>query len=211
MNVAKPDLKLDSSSVLKNVPCWIFLLGHWKQDLRIIRIARSLQVIHLTVLSILRRGGAVRDAIPHVLQSTTSSPLFSAVVQIDTLLQFLNQWRSITSNRFMLNMVKGHYLQLRCHPPLFHNLKQLKATTVHHSVIQKEAHDLLSKGVIEPLTGVGVLYSNMFVVPKHTGGYDLYLILHDSITTFTYLPLRCLLLDRYGNLFSKVIMHCLLI
>ena len=76
------------------------------------------------------------------------------------------------SNRFVLNMVKGHHLQLRCHHPLFHNLRQFKllATPAYHFIIQKEMDELLAKGAIEPSSGGADYYSNLFVVPKCMGG-----------------------------------------
>ena len=40
----------------------------------------------------------------------------------------------------------------------------------HHPVIQKEVDELLAKGAIEPSSGGAGFYSNVFVVPKHTGG-----------------------------------------
>ena len=71
----------------------------------------------------------------------------------------------------MFNMVKGHYLQLKCCPLLFHNFKQfhIKSTPAHHSNIQKEMDELLAKGAIEPSIGGAGFYSNVFVVSKHTG------------------------------------------
>ena len=86
------------------------------------------------------------------------------------LFTFFDQWRSITSNRFVLNMVWGHHLQLRSHPPLFHDFWQfyVKTVAVHHPVIQREVDELLAKGAIEPSGGAG-FYSSMFVVPKQTG------------------------------------------
>ena len=71
------------------------------------------------------RTGAMGHGVPDVLQSTTSSSSFSPVVQVGTLPQLLDQWKSITSNRCVLSMVKGLHLQLRFHPLLFHNIKQL--------------------------------------------------------------------------------------
>ena len=59
-------------------------------------------------------GGGI---VPDVSQSSSSS----SVVRVGTLPKFLDQWKSITSNRFVLNMVKGHHLQLRCCSPLFCN------------------------------------------------------------------------------------------
>ena len=88
------------------------------------------------------------------------------------LFKFFDQWRSITSNRFVLNMVWGHHLQHRSHPPLFCNFWQFngKAAAAHHPVIQKEVDELLAKGVIEPSSSGAGFYSSMFVVSKHTGG-----------------------------------------
>ena len=42
------------------------------------------------------------DGISDVLQSTSSSALYSSVVQVGPLPIFLNQWRSIVSIRFLL-------------------------------------------------------------------------------------------------------------
>ena len=86
--------------------------------------------------------------------------------------QIFEQWRSITSNRFVLNIVQGHHLQLQSHPPLFCNFQQfnVKVATTHHPIIQKEVDELLAKGAIEPSSGGAGFYSSIFVVPKHTGG-----------------------------------------
>ena len=86
---------------------------------------------------------------------------------------FLDQWRSIPSNRFVLNMVQGHHLQLRSHPPLLHNFWQfnVKAAAAYNPISQKEVDELLAKGAIEPVSGDADFYSSVFVVPKHTGGF----------------------------------------
>ena len=85
---------------------------------------------------------------------------------------FLDQWRSITSNRLVLNMVQGHHLQLRSHPVLFHNFQlfNIKAAAPHHPIIQKEVDELLAKGAIEPSSGGAGFYSSVFVVPECTAG-----------------------------------------
>ena len=77
-----------------------------------------------------------------------------SVVQVGTPLCFLNQWKSITSNRFVLNMVKGNHLLLRYCPPLICTLKQfiIKATLAHHVSIQK-VDELLAKGPFNHLLG----------------------------------------------------------
>ena len=67
-------------------------------------------------------------------------------------------------------MDRDHHLQLMCHSLHFHNFKwvNIKVATVHHPITQ-EVDELLAKGVIEPLSGGAGFYSNVFIVPKHTG------------------------------------------
>ena len=121
-----------------------------------------------------RKGGMGVSApdVPEPSASSASSSSTSATFQVGMLFKFFDQWRSITSNRFVLNMVWGHHLQLRSHPPLFHHFQcfNVKAAAAHHPVIQKEVDELLAKGAIEPSLGGAGFYSSMFVVPKHTGG-----------------------------------------
>ena len=52
-------------------------------------------------------------------------------------------------------MVRGHHLQLRCHPLLFCNFRwfNIKAAPSHHPTIQKEVDELLAKSAIEPSIG----------------------------------------------------------
>ena len=72
----------------------------------------------------------------------------------------------------LLDMVKGHHLQLCSYPPLFHNFKgfNIKAAAEHLPTIQKEVDELLAKGAIEPSFGGAGFYSYVSVVPKCTGG-----------------------------------------
>ena len=69
-------------------------------------------------------------------------------------------------------MVQGQHLQLRLCLPLFCNFWHLnvRAVAAHHPVIQREVDELFPKGAIELSSGGAGFYSNMFVVPKHTGG-----------------------------------------
>ena len=110
--------------------------------------------------------------VPQPSTSSSSSSSTSAMFQVGMLFKFFDQWRSIISNRFVLNMVQGHHLQLKSHPPLFCDFQHfnVKAAAAHHPVIQKEVDELLAKGAIEPSSGGAGFYSSMFVVPKHTGG-----------------------------------------
>ena len=61
------------------------------------------------------------NIVPDVSQSSPSSVSPSSVVQGSILPKFLDQWRSITCSRFVLDRVKGYYLRLRCCPSLFHS------------------------------------------------------------------------------------------
>ena len=88
------------------------------------------------------------------------------------LFKFFDQWKSITSNRFVLNMVWSHHLQLQSCPPLFRDFQHfnVRVAAAHHPVIQKEVDELLAKGAIEPSSGGAGFYCSMFVVPKHCEG-----------------------------------------
>ena len=110
--------------------------------------------------------------VPKPSASSAFSSSTSAAFQVGMLFKFFDQWRSITSNRFVLNINGSHPLQLRSCPPLFCDFQHfnIKAVAAHHPVIQREVDELLAKGAIEPSSGGAGFYSSMFVVPKHTGG-----------------------------------------
>ena len=134
-------------------------------------------------------------------------------MQLSTLPKFLDHWRSITFNRFVLHMMKDHNLQLRCHPPLFHifRLFKIKAALTHHPIIQKVMDGLLAKGTTEPSTG-GAGFNPMYLLFLSVlVAYSPYSVISDLISVCTYPLLRCLLWDRYGNLLNRTIMLSLLI
>ena len=116
--------------------------------------------------------GVSTPDVPQPSTSSSSSSSTFTTFQVGMLFKFFDQWRSITSNRFVLNMVQSHHLQLKSHPPLFCDFQHfnVKAAAAHHPVIQKEVDELLAKGAIEPSSGGAGFYSCMFVVPKCTGG-----------------------------------------
>ena len=96
--------------------------------------------------------------------SSASSSSTTAAFQVVMLFKFFDQWRSITANRFVLNMVQGHHLQLRSHPPLFCDFWHfnVKAAVAHQPVIQREVDELLAKGAIEPSSSGAGFYSSVF-------------------------------------------------
>ena len=86
-----------------------------KLNLRVVKMPGKCLIMYLEVQLILRRKGAMGYSISWISSSS--------VIQAGTLSCFLDQWKRITSNTFMLNVVKGHHLWVRCCPPLFHKFK----------------------------------------------------------------------------------------
>ena len=152
--------------------------------------------------------GVSTPDVPQPSTSSSSSSSTSATFQVCMLFKFFDRWRSITSNRFVLHMVRGHHLQLRSHPPLFCDFWHfnVKAAAAHRPVIQKEVDELLAKGAIEPSSGGADFYSRMFVVPKHTGAFVPYSVRSILIVICTLLSLRCQLIKMYDSLSSRVIL-----
>ena len=183
--VARPEHRLGSNSQYRRDLCQSLcqgLVGHlclrgltWRMGMRLIQVARSLLVAVSPpfLLSLEERGG-MGVSTPDVPEPSTSSasPSTSAAYQVGMLFKFFDQWRSITSNRFVLNMVQGHHIQLRSHPPLLHDFQHfnVKVVAAHPPVIQRVVDELLAKGEIEPFSGGAGFYSSMFVVTKCTGG-----------------------------------------
>ena len=164
-------------------------------------MARSLLVALFPPVLLSQEGkvgmGVSTPDVPQPFTSSSSSSSTSAMFQVGMLFKFFDQWRSITSTRFVLNMVWGHHLQLRSHPPLFHDFWHfnVKVAAAHHPVIKKEVDEHLAKGAIEPFSGGAGFYSSMFVVPKHTGGLHSILNLNYSnhymhISSFKMPPLK---------------------
>ena len=63
----------------------------------------------------------------------------------------MDQGKSITSNRFVFNIIEGQDLQLRCHSLLFCKFKQfnINIAVVHYPVRQRDIDELYFKGAIE--------------------------------------------------------------
>ena len=147
--VARPDHGLGSISQYRRDLCQgqvvhLWLRGlTWSVGMRLINVARCVLVaVSLPVLLRLGERGAMGVSTPDVPEPSTSSASLSstsAAFQVGMLFKFFDQWRSITSNRFVLNMVLGHHLQLRSDLPLFCNFFQfnVKAAAAHHPIMQK--------------------------------------------------------------------------
>ena len=128
------------------VPLWQKILI-WTLGQTVVCVGEDHQVAHLPGLLTLGTRGAVGEGICDVLQSITTSPSSSYLVWVGTLPQFLDPWRSITSSKFVLNMVKGHHLQLSAmlYYYIILHLCKIKAGTAHHPIIHKDLDELLTK------------------------------------------------------------------
>ena len=62
---------------------------------------------------------------------------------------------STSYSRFVLNVVKGHHIQLRYHLSLLHNFKHfiIMAAIIHYPIIHEEVDKLLAEGAIQTSTG----------------------------------------------------------
>ena len=87
--------------------------------MRLVQVARSLLVAVSPPVLLILAGKGLWESESDVSEYLASSSSSSAVLQVGMLFKLFDQWRSITCNRFVLNMVGGHHLQLRSHPPLF--------------------------------------------------------------------------------------------
>ena len=91
----------------------------WRVELRLVTVAENLLVeVSLPVLLTLGGRGLMWIGIPDVLTVHSLIIIFFCYTGWYTS-HLLNQWKIITSHRFVLNMSKGPHLQLRYHPPLF--------------------------------------------------------------------------------------------
>ena len=177
--VARPGHNLGSISWCRRDLCQglvvhLWLRGFtWRVGMRLIKVARSLLVaVSPPVLLKLGGKGSVGLALLMCHGPQPTQHLYLQFFRLVCLSNFFDQWRSITCNRFVINMVGGHHLQLWFHSPLFCNFQQfnIKVATAHHSILQKEVDELLAKGAIEPSSGGAGVFSSVFVVPKCTGG-----------------------------------------
>ena len=115
--VARPGHGLGSISWCRRDLCQglvvhLWLRGlTWRVRMRLIQVTRSLLVaVSPPVLPILGGKGSVGVDTPDVSWFSASSSSSSAVFQVGMLFKFFYQWRSITSNTFVLSIVVGHHL-----------------------------------------------------------------------------------------------------
>ena len=184
--VARPDHGLGSISQYRRDLCQGLcqgLVGHlclrgltWRVGIRLIQVARSL-LLAMSPQVLLRLGkrGVWGSALLMCQSPQFLQPPHHLHLQLFRLVCFTNiliNGEELHPTGLCLIWFGGHHLQLRSHPPLFHDFWQfnVKATAAHHLVIQREVDELLANGATVPSSGGAGFYSSMFVVPKCTGG-----------------------------------------
>ena len=136
----EPSQGLGSSSMYRNVLCQSMVVPSWWRNLSfilsltVIRFTRSYMEVCLQIPLTLGWRGAMGNSVPDVLQSNFITMIFISCTGWYAS-KYLDQWRDITSNRFVLNMVKGHHLQYRCNPSLLCNFRQLNIKAVPAKLI----------------------------------------------------------------------------
>ena len=105
-----------------------------------IRMAGSQLGVHLPVPLTLRRRGSIGSVFLMCYSQHLHHHHFHLLCRLIHFKKISDQWRSLNFNRFMPNNIKGHHLQLRCHPPSFHNFTffNIKASMAHYPLIEKE-------------------------------------------------------------------------
>ena len=82
----------------------------------------------------------------------------------------------------------------------------IQVATAHHPVIQKELDEILAQWTIEPLTVGADIYSNVFVVSKHTGSLQSIFNLK-QFNHYIHIPtFKMPTVSKVCHLFSKMIM-----
>jgi hypothetical protein len=88
--------------------------------------------------------------------------------------RFLDKWQDITTDKFVLQAIRGHKLELVGRPPLTlpHRLLRNKERLgrLHQKLLDMEIADLLKKKAIEPASRGPGFFSKIFLVPKKDGG-----------------------------------------
>ena len=138
-----------------------------------------------------------------MLQSAAST---SSAMQVGTLPHLLYWGEALLPIGLFVIWIKVIIFSLG-HGLLFSNFQwfSVKAAVSHHPVIQKELQELLSKGVIEHQLVILVSIPRCLSFLSVCVVYSLFSVLSDLITTCTYPLSRCIVLNRYCNLFSEVI------
>ena len=104
------------------------------------------------------------------------------------IINFIETWRTITSDSNILGMVKGCHLEFEAEPVQHYVPKHLiNYTHREKGIIEVKITKLLQKGVIrKAIPRTGQLISSMFIRPKKDGSFRMILNLRQLNESITY-------------------------
>ena len=113
------------------------------------------------------------DAAPAVIYEEDQQPEIMQCQQVTgTTKYFLSNWRQLTHNKFVLNLVKGIKIDFLSTPVQRSAPKPIQFGDNELSSIDVEIQKLISKGAIIPVTPTKSQFiSNIFTRPKKSGGF----------------------------------------
>ena len=118
---------------------------------------------------------------------------------------FYNGWSDITSDKFILNLVKhGIFIEFDNFSPQSIVPRQYNFNEIEHQAILSEIQSLLKKGVVKEVNHCfGEFISNVFVRPKRDGKFRMILNLCGLNEAVVYHKFKMSTLQSAINLMSK--------
>jgi hypothetical protein len=84
---------------------------------------------------------------------------------------FLEDWKEITSDSWILNTIQGYTIDIDSSPCQYFVPKPILFNKAEKELVSLEVHQFLDKGIIEEIHTIdyGQYYSNIFIRPKKDG------------------------------------------
>ena len=117
-------------------------------------------------LSLLENLTNVRHLLRNIFQLRNQSNLFAGRIK-----RFLSNWERLTTDKEVLNIVKGWEIPLLAKPIQQREPHSIKMTVEETSTVDLEVNSMLGKGAIRlAIPKEDQILSNIFLRPKTTGG-----------------------------------------
>ena len=85
---------------------------------------------------------------------------------------FLDRWRKLTSDPWILDIIKGYKIEFKTLPRQRSQPKQLVFSVEENNFVQQELQKFLKKGIVRPtLVTKNQYISNIFLRPKRDGSH----------------------------------------
>lgn len=118
--------------------------------------------------------------------------------------RFYPQWGKKTTDKSILNIIKGDNIYFESSPPIQHYAQNAKFTSVEEHIIQLEIEKLLKKGVIKESYHEKIEFvSPIFITPKSDGGTRLILNLKKLNKSIKYEHFKMSTINSVLNMVSQ--------